>query len=75
MFRYMVELGGVSYDERGYLRGKKWTTWKAGTRYKTKEAAVEAYKKSGVYGPGVIYKTYAKGHSWSDDLWECKGTI
>ena len=71
-FRYVVELGGVSYDERGYLRmnttkllgeepktSYKWSDLRNATQFYTKGAAREAADKSGLDGFKVLIKTRA----------------
>ena len=75
--RYIVERGGVPYDERGYLR-RSWCKllgtpmtekyeWTRGTinasTYYTKGAAVEAFRKSGLDG-GVLIKTDSAFTCW-----------
>jgi len=75
--RYIVERGGVSYDERGYLR-RSWCKllgspltekfeWTLGvynaTTYYTEEAAVKAFKESGLDG-GVLVKTDTETNHW-----------
>ena len=68
--RYVVELGGVSYDERGYLRGNvtkllgeesktsyKWTDLRNATQFYTEAAARKAASKSDLDGFKVIIKT------------------
>ena len=71
-FRYVVELGGVSYDERGYLRvntkkllGEKpatnytWSDLRNATQFYTAEAARTAADKSGLDGFKVLIKCRA----------------
>ena len=71
-FRYVVELGGVSWDERGYLRGNvtrllgeepktsyKWTDLRNATQFYTEAAARKAASKSDLDGFKVIIKTRA----------------
>jgi len=71
-FRYVVELGGVSYDERGYLRSQyskllgeepktsyKWSDLRNATQFYTEGAARQAADKSGLDGPKVLIKTRA----------------
>ena len=71
-FRYVVELGGVSYDERGYLRGNttrllgeepktsyKWSDLRNATQFYTEEAARTMAAKSGLDGMKVIIKCRA----------------
>ena len=71
-FRYVVELGGVSYDERGYLRSQytkllgeesktsyKWSDLRNATQFYTEEAARKAADKSGLDGFKVLIKTVA----------------
>ena len=88
---YVVELGGVSTEERGYLtmvinendanlRCGKWASLKYATQFPTEKEAIDAFHDSGVFGGGVVYKTGAfNDMSFADDshewLWDCKGTI
>ena len=71
-FRYVVELGGVSHDERGYLRmntttilGKepetnyKWTDLRNATQFYTEEIARRFASASGLDGFKVIMKCRA----------------
>ena len=71
-FRYVVELGGVSHDERGYLRSNtvqllgekpktshKWTDLRNATQFYTVEAAREAASRSDLDGFKVIMKCRA----------------
>jgi hypothetical protein len=71
-FRYIVELGGVSYDERGYLRSNttkllgeesktsyKWSNLRNATQFYTEEAARKIAIKSGLDGFKVIIKCRA----------------
>jgi hypothetical protein len=71
-FRYVVELGGVSYDERGYLRGNTtrllgerpetnytWTNLRNATQFYTEEAARSAASRSSLDGFKVIMKCHA----------------
>ena len=75
--RYIVERGGVPYDERGYLRREwckllgtpmterfKWTRGTINaTTYHTEDAAVKAFEKSGLDG-GVLIKTDTSFSNW-----------
>jgi hypothetical protein len=83
-YRYMVERGGVCYEERGYLRQNyskllgedakiswKWASYRNAYEFYTKEAAAKGFNKSGLDGPAVIYKT----HTDKPEMWECQGTI
>ena len=71
-FRYVVELGGVSYDERGYLRSNttkllgeesktsyKWSDLRNATQFYTEEAARKVAAESGLDGVKVIIKCRA----------------
>jgi hypothetical protein len=71
-FRYVVEKGGVSYDERGYLRydftkllGEEvkhrfgWSDLRNATQFYTKERAREMAEESGLDGFKVVIKTRA----------------
>ena len=82
-FRYVVELGGVSYDERGYLRsnttkllGKEpktsytWTDLRNATQFYTEAAARRAASDSGLDGFKVIIKTRAFDEHLNT---QCKG--
>ena len=75
--RYVVERGGVSYDERGYLRHEwtkllgeeykswyKWSDLRNCEAFYTEEGAVKAYKKSGLDG-GVLIKTDTDFKEWT----------
>ena len=70
--RYVVELGGVSYDERGYLRSNttrllgerpkikySWSDLRNATQYYTEMAARAAAELSGLDGMKVVIKTRA----------------
>jgi hypothetical protein len=69
-FRYIVELGGVSYDERGYLRSNttkllgeeaetkyNWSDLRNATQFYTEEAARKIATVSGLDGLKVVIKT------------------
>ena len=71
-FRYVVEKGGVPYDERGYIRHEwskllgeeyknwyKWSDLRNATQFISEEAARSAAEKSGLDGFKVIIKTRA----------------
>ena len=71
-FRYIVELGGVSYDERGYLRHhwskllgeeyKSWYKWsdlRNATQFISEDAARSAADKSGLDGFKILIKVRA----------------
>ena len=75
--RYIVERGGVSHDERGYLR-REWCKllgtpmtekfiWARGymnaTTYYTEDTAVKEFKRSGLDG-GVLIKTDESFSNW-----------
>ena len=83
-YRYLVELGGVSYDERGYLRRNyskllgeeakvswEWSSMINAEQFYSEQAAIEAFKKSNLDGPGVVYQP----HQEDRELWKCCGTI
>ena len=75
--RYIVERGGVSHDERGYLRRSwckllglptteklEWTSRTINaTAYYTEKAAVKAFRRSGLDG-GVLIKTDTDFRNW-----------
>tara|TARA_Y100000310_G_scaffold309389_1_gene353430 strand:- start:1836 stop:2093 length:258 start_codon:yes stop_codon:yes gene_type:complete len=75
--RYIVERGGVPYDERGYLRREwckllgtpmtekfKWTNgYMNATTYYTEDTAVREFKRSGLDG-GVLIKTDESFSNW-----------
>jgi hypothetical protein len=72
--RYIVELSGVSWDERGYLKlGRhvtgagvsKWAGLSRATKFLTESAAVESFKQSGLDGPGALIKTDIWLKEWS----------
>ena len=87
--RYVVELGGVSYDERGYLRlGRysdgagysKWSTLRNATQFYTEEAARKSAEQSGLDGMKVIIKCNAFNEHLDTQynrpwIWECKGSV
>ena len=69
-FRYVVEKGGVSYDERGYLRHEwskllgeeykswyKWSDLRNATQFISEDAARSAAEKSDLDGFKVVIKT------------------
>jgi hypothetical protein len=71
-FRYVVELGGVSYDERGYLRSNttkllgeesktsyKWSDLRNATQFYTEQGARQVAAKSGLDGMKVVIKCKA----------------
>tara|TARA_Y100000310_G_C20202982_1_gene587787 strand:+ start:217 stop:531 length:315 start_codon:yes stop_codon:yes gene_type:complete len=71
-FRYVVEKGGVSYDERGYLRydftkllGEdikhrfSWSNLRNATQFYTEKRAREMAEESGLDGMKVVIKTRA----------------
>ena len=68
-FRYVVEKGGVSYDERGYIRydftkllGKEtkhrfsWSNLRNATQFTTEDRAREMAEESGLDGVKVVIK-------------------
>ena len=70
--RYIIEKGGVPYDERGYLRSNttqllgeepktshKWTDLRNCTQFYTRNAANEAASRSHLDGMKVIIKVHA----------------
>ena len=88
---YVVELGGVSHEERGYLkmvinendanlREGKWGSLKYATQFTTEKDAIGSFHDSGIFGPGVIYRTEEfndksfgdESRKWS---WQCMGSI
>jgi hypothetical protein len=71
-FRYIIELGGVSYDERGYLRSNhtkllgedpktsyKWSDLRNATQFYTEQGARESAAESGLDGMKVVIKCRA----------------
>lgn len=71
-FRYVIEKGGVEYDERGYLRYEftkllgeemkhrfKWSNLRNATQFYTQEQACKMAKESGLDGLKVIIKCRA----------------
>ena len=82
-FRYVVEKGGVSWDERGYIRSNttqllgeepktshQWTDLRNATQFYTEEAARIAAEKSGLDGFKVLIKTRAFAEHLNT---QCKG--
>ena len=70
--RYVVELGGVSHDERGYLRGEQrtngsrvyeWVPLFECTCFASAKAAIECFKESGLFG-GVLIETGMGFANW-----------
>lgn len=70
-FRYVVEKGGVSWEERGYIRSNttqllgeepktshKWTDLRNATQFYTEEAARLSAEQSGLDGMKVVIKCY-----------------
>ena len=60
---YVIERGGVSIDERGYLGGSHWRPLNKADRYMTEDAALAGYKKSALDG-GVLIKTDTEFKQW-----------
>ena len=69
--RYVVEKGGVSHDERGYIRydftnllgGKVkhrfcWSDLRNATQFISEDRAREMAEESGLTGVKVVYKCY-----------------
>ena len=69
-FRYVVEKGGVSWDERGYIRYEftkllgvetkhrlKWSVLRNATQFTSEERAREMSEESGLDGFKVVIKT------------------
>ena len=69
MYQYVIERGGVSYEERGYLRGKNWVSLYSARKFRDEAAALDAYKVSGLMG-GVLIRT-----DKDFDIWETIRTI
>jgi hypothetical protein len=69
MYQYVIERGGVSYEERGYLRGKGWVSLYRARKFRDEAAAITAYKASGIVG-GVLIRT-----DKDLDIWETMYTI
>ena len=88
-FRYVVEKGGVDYDQRGYLRlGRysdgagysKWSTLRNATQFYTEEGARKSAEQSGLDGMEVLIKCrafdeYCNTQRGEPWLWECKGSV
>jgi len=65
---YVVELSGVSWSDRGYLRGRVngvWSGIERATKFLTEEDAVKSYKESRVEGPGALIKTDSQFKQWT----------
>ena len=75
--RYVIERGGVSHEERGYLR-RSWckllgspatekfewvSSYINATTYYDADIATKEYNRSGLYG-GVLIKTDTEFASW-----------
>jgi len=87
--RYIVEKGGVSYDERGYIRlGRysdgagysKWTDLRNATQFYTEEAARHSAEQSGLDGMKVIIKTYqydeyCETYNKKQQIWKTMGSV
>ena len=89
--RYIVEKGGVPYDERGYLRNEwtcigeykqrwMWSDLRNCTQFISEEAARSAAEKSGLDGFKVLIKVnafdeYCQAYHNKEWLWENKGSI
>ena len=61
---YVIERGGVSIDERGYLGGSHWRSLNKADRYMTEDVAVATYKKTALDG-GVLIKTDSEFKQWT----------
>ena len=87
--RYVVEKGGVSYDERGYLRlGRysdgsgysKWSDLRNATQFITEYGARKCAEQSGLDGLKVIikcyqYDEYCDTYNKKEQIWECQGSV
>ena len=89
--RYVVEKGGVPWDERGYLRnewtciGKYkqrwiWSDLRNCTQFISEEAARSAAEKSGLDGFKVMIKVnafdeYCQAYDNKEWLWENMGGV
>ena len=69
MYQYVIERGGVSYEERGYMRGKNWASLYGARKFRDEATALDAYKASGLVG-GVLIRT-----DKDLDIWETIRTI
>jgi len=70
MYQYIIERGGVPYDERGYMRGKGWaSSYHRARKFRDERTALDAYKASGLDG-GVLIRT-----DNAFDIWETMYTI
>jgi len=56
MYQYVIERGGVSIEERGYMRGKDWVSLYRARKFRDEATALDAYKASGLDG-GVLIQT------------------
>ena len=88
---YVVELGGVSHEERGYvkmvinendanLREGKWGSLKYATQFTTEKDAIDSFHDSGIFGLGIIYQTEEFDNRSFADMkrewtWQCMGSI
>ena len=63
MYQYVIERGGVSYEERGYLRGKGWASLHRARKFRDERTALDAYKASGLVG-GVLIRTDKDFNIW-----------
>ena len=90
-FRYIVEKGGVPYDERGYLRNHwtqigeykqrwMWSDLRNCTQFISEEAARSAAEKSGLDGFKVLIKVnafdeFCQAYDNKEWLWENMGGV
>tara|TARA_Y100000310_G_scaffold298862_1_gene333193 strand:- start:198 stop:407 length:210 start_codon:yes stop_codon:yes gene_type:complete len=63
MYQYVIERGGVSHDERGYMRGKGWASLYRARKFRDERTALDAYKASGLEG-GVLIRTDRAYDTW-----------
>ena len=87
--RYVVELGGVEYDQRGYLRlGRysdgagysKWSTLRNATQFITEYGARQSAEQSGLDGMKVVIRCNAFDEYLNTQhnrpwVWENKGSL
>ena len=63
MYKYVIEKGGVSHEERGYLRSKDWVSLYRARKFKSEQDAISAYKASDLVG-GVLIRTDKEFDTW-----------
>ncbi len=63
MYQYVIERGGVSHDERGYMRGKDWVSLYGARKFRDERTALDAYKASDLVG-GVLIRTDKAYDTW-----------